>query len=412
MNEQPTTSDPTTPEPVAPAPPAPDPSTFDIYVRQGSTWNFHSTFDSTQRTEAVAEAERIDGMPEFEGVRVMKTPDGSRNRRQYELLIWMSPWLAAGAKKPRPKKQASPAANGAAAGIEPAFSPSLTPSLTPTTARVDAKKVIGKEATAAKATRELLKPRQRYHVEAPDVKRLVNKIILVCLTGVVVTVATAFMWPKLAPVLYGVGFSFASTSIVPTWVLFAIFFLTCLGLMPIVVKSGEIRVVRESPETETTRKKRSSVEEIMATGTESEEKATPTMKPEEMRRFMVAFLEKAIYAIKDQCPRLDAHDALGICLFIGGANQIFGKSQGLNQDQERAMLCELATAINTDRTKALKFCGSFNKHLLEPDSRTMIDAGQAAMTKFRAEDPEAFGRLPALVDSWQRKREAVAAADN
>ena len=87
MSDQPLTSDITTQGAAAPAPSAPDSSTFDIYVRQGSAWNFHSTFNSSQRSEAVAEAERIDGMPEFEGVRVMKTPDGSRNRRQDELLI-------------------------------------------------------------------------------------------------------------------------------------------------------------------------------------------------------------------------------------------------------------------------------------------------------------------------------------
>jgi len=65
---------------------------YGIMVQQGGKWKPHCKYDGNSFGSALVKAEGLDGMPEFEAVKVMKIP-ASGGGEQKEM--WISPHLKA-----------------------------------------------------------------------------------------------------------------------------------------------------------------------------------------------------------------------------------------------------------------------------------------------------------------------------
>ena len=427
--------------------------TFDIYVRHGGTWSFHNSYAGDQKDQVLAEAEILDQSQDNEGVRVMKTKDGSRSSRQDETLIWMSPWIAARKPKPRPKGNGSaapgieavadgPSGPGApsagiealAAGPSGAFVPS--PSAAVAAAAATGARGGGGQPGRANAKQEV-------HFDRRDVKRLVNKSLLVLVLSILITAGITVGIPMSFSLLATFGLphvaapSFSATGVV------AILILSFLALSFMFFKRGEFgfsrsAVVPEPQETEAAPRSRpatarrsdltpssasagpaGSSTEFHERETEVIEEAVSGPTKAEARYTMMGFLEGAINAVKDSHPRLDSHGALGMSLIVGGASRSYCRSMRLGKSLELTFLRDLAGAIQADTKRADQFCAKFEGFLRNPDANAMVSAGEDAMTRFTENDPNPFNKLAESMGYWkeagekaQQRRQAKAVENN
>jgi hypothetical protein len=419
--------------------------TFDVYVRHNNVWSLHNSHAGDQKAQAMTEAEALDQLQDNEGVRVMKTKDGSRSNRQDETLIWMSPWIAARKPKPKPKTSAAPSpgiealADGPSSsapspGIEAlADGPSSTMAPTPSTlgpptpsAAVTAVSAATARAASAKLIQASEKQATELHFEPPNVKRLVNKFIFILILSIVITGAITIGIPM--------GFSFLASIGLPPLTppsfsaggASAIFVLVFMVLSFLMFKRNEFGISRtaaapERPKTPAgapprpaSARRPAAPRPSMAASTASADTPDPRAEIDapagdaptkaEARYTMMGFLEGAINSVKDSHPRLDSHGALGMSLIVGGASRSYCRSMRLGKNLELTFLRDLARAIQVDTKRADQFCAKFEGFLQNPDASAMVAAGEDAMVRFTENDPDAFNKLAESMGHWQQLR--------
>ena len=411
--------------------------TFDIYVRHGGTWSFHNSYAGDQKDQVLAEAEILDQSQDNEGVRVMKTKDGSRSSRQDETLIWMSPWIAARKPKPRPKGDAAAAPGIEALPAGPSGPPVPSSGIEALAAGPSGPMVPspGAAVSAVSAARAGAAPgrpggagngKQELHFERPDVKRLVNKSLFILVFSILITGGITIGIPMSFSLLASIGLPYVTPPSFSAGGIVGIFVISFLALSFMFFKRAEFGVSRTAatakpPTTKAAAPLRPATpprpnrapspasagpagrptEAGDPAGEAVEEPVSGATKAE-ARYAMMGFLEGAINAVKDSHPRLDSHGALGMSLIVGGASRSYCRSMRLGKSLELTFMRDLARAIQVDTKRADQFCAKFEKFLANPDANAMVTAGEDAMIRFTENDPDAFNKLAESMGHWQQ----------
>ncbi len=144
------------------------------------------------------------------------------------------------------------------------------------------------------------------------------------------------------------------------------------------------------------------VENILDAGPEAEEAAEIQLSPagEQHKATMMGFVQGVLQELSSEGD-IDAFSRFGINLFLAGAVESLGTTQGLDTRDSHGVLSSAVQALGTPRDMAQKFADSAASYLMQPKYIEMYEIGRRSMMTFLEGDAEGAKQLSPALDSWR-----------
>ena len=393
------------------------PTQFDIYVRGDGRWSRQESFPGKDKNAAVAHAAELDASGTTDGVRVIAVTEYGSGRSPLETLIWISPHLS---KVAAVSQQMRAAAQTARAQTSPKNETEPEPTPTPE------KEIAPSPALSSEEKKAPVTPTTPAGPPLGIDKALAGKIGLNTFSAAALA-AISFM-----PITYllrsingSAGFSTEIQHRITLAVSLIIFVITALMLITRVVHTSPPvrassskpafrrrprKTVATGPETRPSQSvSEADMPETETSETETSETDTPAAEPvdvtatglnEAMRHDVLKFLASALDAIKDEVPRVNQHVSFGLNLFGAGAARAYGEATGLSKMQSFVLVRETIEALGNKADRVDAFCRQYPDYASEERYQMMIAAGEEAMRRHVAGDPEPFANFTEVIQTW------------
>jgi len=400
-------------------------TTFEVYVRGDGRWQKSQTFADSFKEDAIAFAKGLDREDAVEGARVMEVRNYGPDRSPVEVIAWISPHLA-----PKVKGKHQNKAGGKTMLPSSEMTTSQKDELARDAARAKAAKLQDLEADAETGVVQKAPP-----LEQLPKSKVASRFSMALALSAGLTIAALIPLRFLAQSLVsnGIMLNAGSAQAFIIMGLVLIFIIGAATFLPTVVGRENLHALFSTPpaEPETAPEEitpievpedsiddsaetpalfaPSSDEDHAANSDEDEQENSAVQQMSESNRVqMMRFLESTLLALKDDIPRMDQLTNFGLCLFLAGAGDRYGKNAELNTMQTFVIIREAIEMVGTPADRVDRFSANYADYLADPAFRTMIDAGREIMDRYLNDNTDAFRTIADTLRRWKQSPAAVA----
>jgi adenylate cyclase len=135
----------------------------------------------------------------------------------------------------------------------------------------------------------------------------------------------------------------------------------------------------------------------------SDDVLSPAIEPQKV--YMMTFLGQALEHVKTASESMDKFNKFGVSLFLAGACEAMSSDRNLTAEDGAAILGELVKMMGFKKDRAILFANKFDEYLLA-DSRymRMYQAGRNAMNTFMGGDFGGASQLQDALVEWDKPK--------